>query len=333
MNDGSSDDIGGLNQYFNKNNCDQNIKFGYKSAQIKIIHTCNCGVSAARNTGIKNATGDYIIFIDPDDTVKVDYFLTVKEFVASTNVDVAILGFHQIIEGADGNIIEEGEFYPQRDYRSDSVRETVTNILPKYLGYSVEDILKWAKSTDALSKRLEWGAVWRNVYRRDFLNKNQIRFNPSIRLNEDSMFNAACFSLAENVRTLNQGYYCYTIRPTGAFMKKRDAWLVENKTALLNERSRIVGDLKRRSYEFSVKDYAGSNVMSCFELIIKMPFSVRSETKKYIQNSIVKESIKELPFTGRKKVDIPLFMLKCNLGMMLLYAVNCGKRFGIQFQL
>ena len=79
VNDGSSDDIGGgLSQYFNKDNCDHNIEFEYKDARIKIIHTCNSGVSAARNTGIENATSDYIVFIDPDDTVKENYFSTIS---------------------------------------------------------------------------------------------------------------------------------------------------------------------------------------------------------------------------------------------------------------
>ena len=113
-----------------------------------------------------------------------------------------------------------------------------------------------------------------------------------------------CFSRAQKIRTLNKGFYCYTIRPSGAFMKKRDAELVGNKMALLEARSNIVNDLNERGFNFSVKDYAGSNVMSCFELIIKMPFSARRETKKYISNLLVKESIKILPFIGRKKVDI-----------------------------
>ena len=238
-----------------------------------------------------------------------------------------------IYKDKDGNIVKEGEIFPQKNYISNSVEETVRNVLPKYLGYSVEDILEWVKSTEAISKRLEWGAVWRNVYRRDFLNKNQIRFNPSIRLNEDSMFNAMCFSRAQKIRTLNKGFYCYTIRPSGAFMKKRDAELVGNKMALLEARSNIVNDLNERGFNFSVKDYAGSNVMSCFELIIKMPFSARRETKKYISNLLVKESIKILPFTGRKKVDIPLLALKCNLQALMIYAVNLGKLFGVQFQL
>lgn len=324
---------GGLSQYFNKNNCDHNIEFEYKGAWIKIIHTRNCGVSAARNTGIENATSDYIVFIDPDDTVKENYFSTIKAFVTSTSVDVAIFGFYQIVEDKDGNVVKEGEVFPQKNYISNSVEETVRTVLPKYLGYSVENILEWVNSTEAISKRLEWGAVWRNVYRRDFLNKNQIRFNPSIRLNEDSMFNAMCFSRAQKIRTLNKGFYCYTIRPSGAFMKKRDAELVRNKMALLEARSNIVKDLNERGFNFSVKDYAGSNVMSCFELIIKMPFSARRGTKKYISNLLVKESIKILPFTGRKKVDIPLLALKCNLQALMIYAVNLGKLFGVQFQL
>ena len=54
------------------------------------------------------------------------------------------------------------------------------------------------------------------------------------------MFNAMCFSRAQKIRTLNKGFYCYTIRPSGAFMKKRDAELVGNKMALLEARSNIV---------------------------------------------------------------------------------------------
>lgn len=64
-----------------------------------------------------------------------------------------------------------------------------------------------------------------------------------------------------------------------------------------------------------------------------MPFSARRETKKYIRNPIVKESIKVLPFTGRKKVDIPLFALKYDLQVLMIYAVNLGKLFGVQFRL
>mgnify|MGYP000479558171 FL=1 len=84
--------------------------------------------------------------------------------MTSTSVDVAILGFYQIVEDKDENVVKEGEVFPQKNYISNSVEETVRTVLPKYIGYSVEDILEWVKSEEAISKRLEWGAVWRNVY-------------------------------------------------------------------------------------------------------------------------------------------------------------------------
>lgn len=66
--------------------------------------------------------------------------------------------------------------------------------------------------------------------------------------------------------------------------------------------------------------------MSCFELIIKMPFSVRCETKIY-SKSDCKRICKRVALYGKKKVELPLFVLKCNIGMMMLYAVNFGKLF------
>ena len=39
--------------------------------------------------------------------------------------------------------MKEGEVFPQKNYISNSVEETVRTVLPKYLGYSVEDIFKW----------------------------------------------------------------------------------------------------------------------------------------------------------------------------------------------
>lgn len=59
VDDGSTDDSGKL--------CDI---FAEKNRKIKVIHQENKGVSVARNTGILNATGEYLMFIDADDWVE-----------------------------------------------------------------------------------------------------------------------------------------------------------------------------------------------------------------------------------------------------------------------
>lgn len=62
--------------------------------------------------------------------MKENYFSTIKAFMTSTSVDVAILGFYQIVEDKDGNVVKEGEVFPQKNYISNSVEETVRTVLP-----------------------------------------------------------------------------------------------------------------------------------------------------------------------------------------------------------
>lgn len=56
VNDGSPDSCGVI--------CDE---FAKKDNRVKVIHKDNGGLSDARNTGVKNATGEYVIFLDGDD--------------------------------------------------------------------------------------------------------------------------------------------------------------------------------------------------------------------------------------------------------------------------
>lgn len=51
--------------------------------------------------------------------------------MTSTSVDVAVLGFYQIVEDKDGNVVKEGEVFPQKNYISNSVEETVRTVLTK----------------------------------------------------------------------------------------------------------------------------------------------------------------------------------------------------------
>ena len=62
VDDGSPDNCGKI--------CDE---YAAKDYRVKVIHQQNGGVSAARNVGLANATGEWITFVDADDSVTCAY--------------------------------------------------------------------------------------------------------------------------------------------------------------------------------------------------------------------------------------------------------------------
>ena len=65
-------------------------KWATEDARIKVIHQTNGGLSAARNSGLDIATGDYICFVDSDDFVMEDYVKCMVDAIEETDADVAI---------------------------------------------------------------------------------------------------------------------------------------------------------------------------------------------------------------------------------------------------
>ena len=77
INDGSLDKSGQI--------CDT---WESKDNRIKVIHQMNSGVSVARNTGLENATGEYVTFVDSDDYIEPKYCEILKCRLEENNVDI-----------------------------------------------------------------------------------------------------------------------------------------------------------------------------------------------------------------------------------------------------
>lgn len=79
IDDGSTDSSGLL--------CD---KFGRCDNRVRVIHQKNSGLSAARNTGMKLATGKWIVFVDGDDVVASNYISCLVHAVIRYDADMAM---------------------------------------------------------------------------------------------------------------------------------------------------------------------------------------------------------------------------------------------------
>lgn len=68
----------------------------YESSQVKIIVTNNKGVSAARNTGMMYATGDYLMFLDCDDKLVTNSLEVLTHYISKNkNIDLIIFGWNE----------------------------------------------------------------------------------------------------------------------------------------------------------------------------------------------------------------------------------------------
>lgn len=82
-------------------------KYAAQDDRIKIISQVNQGVVMARKTGVINATGDYIGYVDADDWIESDYYENIMNLQSQSNADIVSVGhFHDI--GQDCTIIKNG---------------------------------------------------------------------------------------------------------------------------------------------------------------------------------------------------------------------------------
>ncbi|KWX89396.1 hypothetical protein AMQ83_00860, partial [Paenibacillus riograndensis] len=65
---------------------------------IKLIKQNNAGVSAARNKGIDEASGDYLCFVDADDLIAPEYLNIIANEIMNKNCDIVFCGYKQVKE-------------------------------------------------------------------------------------------------------------------------------------------------------------------------------------------------------------------------------------------
>ncbi|TYA71868.1 glycosyltransferase [Seonamhaeicola marinus] len=170
INDGATDNSGKL--------CDD---YALKDSRIKVIHQKNKGLSGARNTGLKLATGDYISFIDSDDWVEANMLELMLEISLKQNVDLVECNLQKLTE-IDNSISRSG----------------TTRIESKI------EALKRIVSNQSFS-------VWRRLYKAHLV--NNIKFVEG-KNSEDVYFTISVFKSIEKIAYSTMPLYNYFIGGT-----------------------------------------------------------------------------------------------------------------------
>lgn len=162
-------------------------------SRIKVIDMPNGGVSAARNRGIKEASGEFIQFVDADDVIHKDMTKRLVEIIETYQKDLVICGF-QIIE-LDENLKKAGtELFSSKSLGRGCV-------LTKDIFFQNMASILWK------SCLLE--GPCNRLYRSRVIEKYQIQFPLNISLGEDFCFNMDYFKHINGVVFIEESYYYY----------------------------------------------------------------------------------------------------------------------------
>lgn len=166
------------------------IVYEYASihANLQILNKDNGGVSSARNEGIKKANGEYLLFIDPDDSIIID---SLKQIVSLLNKETCV------------------ELYILRSFNSLTKKENYKwidkfMVSKDYTGYELvhADYVR--------------GSVCGCIIKNTFVRNYNLEFPLGIRNFEDTIFMMSCMCFANHIQFIDINMYNVLVRETSA---------------------------------------------------------------------------------------------------------------------
>lgn len=172
-------------------------------AVIKVIHQSNQGPAAARNAGLFCAVGKWIAFVDPDDYVSPDYCRASYEYAETTDADIVM--FDAVREKEPLVLADESMLIEAQDHIM-NLRCAI--LYPYMLRYSTNLHIKDQYQSTHKSD-IAIAAPWNKLYKKSFLNDNNLIFPEQLKTLDDMTFNYLAFGCSPKVAYLHRKLYNY----------------------------------------------------------------------------------------------------------------------------
>ena len=153
-------------------------EYAMKDSRIRVFHKENGGVSSARNLGIENADGEWIIFIDSDDWISEDMLKDMYDKAISEDADLVY-----------------------SDLRMFFKENTEVLHIAKYDSNKVNMLNNFIKST--------FGTVVGMLAKRSLYEFNQVRFPVGVKFCEDFYVAVRLMLYSKKICYIPTIYYCY----------------------------------------------------------------------------------------------------------------------------
>ena len=155
-------------------------KFQQKHKNIRYFYQKNSGVSAARNVGLFEAQGEYVLFVDSDDYVVSTYFESIDNVLSRGPVDLLLFG-EQYTSGI--------------------------NVKPVFIEALKGDELDVYQKVNCLFRNLQLNALPAKIFRKEIIQHLNLRFQESLAVGEDALFVFGYVLHVQNVWAENMPVY------------------------------------------------------------------------------------------------------------------------------
>ena len=282
IDDGSTDDSSKILQLFSRD------------PRINIITKTNTGQSDCRYIGYQSCTGEFVYFMDSDDTLELEAIEILVNNIIDCNSDFCCCGYKLVDES--GTILKLSP-----DFKN--------HILPR------NDLIL----SDALKTSEIKSTLWTKLFRKSFLENNDLYPVKEIPLHDDCMFTYLCSIYANRVSFVNEQIY-NALQRDGSISRKCKPIMVtiyDKIFRILKEELSTTNKLEKYTDDF----YWGYGKSVLYAMALAVIRCKSYEEYKRITESISSESIyysKE--FTESiKKTDLKLFLLYILSRFSLIY--------------
>lgn len=214
-----------------------------KYGRVQVLsHSYNKGVAAARNTGLDNATGDYIYYVDADDYIDHDAIEQLVNEAIKENADIV---------GCNWNLTFSKNERTMNQPHFTSPLEAIEKML-----YGV----------------MRWN-LWMFLVKRDLYTKNEIQFIPGQNIGEDMLVMFKLFVNAQKVCFLNKALYHYRQDNASSLTKTQSDTHLQQVTFNVSEVEKY---LLKSKYREEIE-----GLINFFKLNIKLPMLISNNSENY----------------------------------------------------
>lgn len=230
--------------------CDE---YAVRDSRFVVIHQNNCGPSAARNKGLDIASGRFITFVDADDYLETSAYETALACFTSDDIDMVQFKFQ---------MFNEKKILPREQKLKPTNLDFYDRISCVSTGLYV---------------------VWNKIYRREFLQKHNIRFLEGYNF-EDVPFTHLCAFCAHRIDVCPKILYKYRIGSGYSTRKENSV----NKIELIRIYQATFDSIRLCNVTEEQLEFYEYEKLSAYRTVYRryIPRSMRSEAKKMILDSL-----------------------------------------------